>query len=127
MPGGSRSSLFRSSWGCGNHIPVSGPRIISMHTVRGAVLILLALASTQARAQFAFDLMDDPVMAPGENAVTDDSPDKPAELPRFRVAVGGGVGVGPNFPGSDKYRVGLVPIVFAWYGTVCLSSRRGPG
>jgi outer membrane protein len=68
-----------------------------------------------------FDLMDDPVMAPGQNAVEDDSLDKPADAPRFRVALGGGVGVGPNFPGSDKYRVGLVPVIFAGYGPVFVS------
>src|SRR5947207_1933099 len=91
-----------------------------MHTVRGAVLILFALASSHARPQ-AFDLMDDPVMAPGQNALEDDAPDRPAEPPRFRFALGGGVGIGPNFPGSDKYRVGLVPVVFAAYGPVFVS------
>ncbi len=92
-----------------------------MPAVRAAVLVLFALASAHASPQGAFDLMDDPVMAPGQNAIEEDSLDKPAEPRKFRVAVGGGVGIGPNFPGSDKYRAGLVPVVFAAYGPVFLS------
>ncbi len=71
-----------------------------MPAVRAAILILFAFASTPARPQGAMDLMDDPVLAPGQNAIEEDSLDKPAEPRKFRVAVGGGVGIGPNFPGS---------------------------
>ena len=92
-----------------------------MPAVRAAILILFAFASTPARPQGAMDLMDDPVLAPGQNAIEEDSLDKPAEPRKFRVAVGGGVGIGPNFPGSDRYRAGLVPVVFAAYGPVFLS------
>jgi outer membrane scaffolding protein for murein synthesis (MipA/OmpV family) len=35
---------------------------------------------------------------------------------RWRFALGAGLGAGPNFQGSDKYRVRPAPFVFAGYG-----------
>lgn len=35
---------------------------------------------------------------------------------RWRLALGGGIGTGPNFQGSDKYRLRAVPFAFAGYG-----------
>jgi outer membrane protein len=35
---------------------------------------------------------------------------------RWRFALGGGIGAGPNFQGSDKYRLRAVPFAFAGYG-----------
>ena len=53
---------------------------------------------------------------------------------RWRFALGGGVGTGPNFQGSDKYRLRAVPFAFASYGRFFIGAGgagvqlfRGPG
>ena len=91
--------------------------MISMHTLGRAVLFLLAFAGGRALAQgMPFDLLDDPVQGPGVAAIEDDGT-RPAE-PRFRFALGAGVGVAPTFPGSDNYRAGLLPFIAGAYGPV---------
>ena len=84
--------------------------------MRAVLLIALALAGAPAFAQMgSFELLDDPVLGQSVTAIQDDMA-KPGAEARFRAGVGLGVGIAPNFPGSDRYRTGLAPVVFAGYG-----------
>src|SRR5260221_8026757 len=65
----------------------------------------------------SFELLDDPVLGQSVTAIQDETA-KPGAEARFRGGVGLGVGVAPNFPGSDRYRTGLAPVVFASYGAM---------
>ena len=84
---------------------------------RVAVFAVLALCAASALAQSeAFGLFDDYGATPGDAAA-------PRDLePRWRVALGGGLAAAPNFPGSDKYRVRPVPVLFAAYGRFFLGA-----
>lgn len=90
-------------------------------------LTVFLLATSPAFAQGGFFGFSDDYSTGGELAGPD------AE-PRWRFGVGGGVGGGPNFQGSDKYRVRAVPFAFASYGRffigfggVGVQLYRGPG
>lgn len=70
----------------------------------------LLLTGANAIAQGGlFGLSEDYGASAGDAATAD------AE-PRWRVAVGGGMAAAPNFQGSDKYRLRLVPFAAAGYG-----------
>jgi len=77
---------------------------------RVAALILLALASAHASAQGGFFGFTDDYSA-GAGDVGTESGET-----RWRFALGAGLGAGPNFQGSDKYRIRPAPFVFAGYG-----------
>jgi len=77
---------------------------------RYALFLLLLLLSPCTLAQGGFfGFTDDYSTGSGDVAGQE------AEA-RWRFAVGGGVGVGPNFQGSDKYRLRALPFVVASYG-----------
>jgi outer membrane scaffolding protein for murein synthesis (MipA/OmpV family) len=76
---------------------------------RIAVLVLLALASAQASARGRFFGFTEDYSAGAGDVGTE------AEA-RWRFALGAGLGAGPNFQGSDKYRIRPAPFVFAGYG-----------
>lgn len=79
--------------------------------MRVFVVLLLILAGSPALAQSeAFGVLDDQAATPDEMALGRDGE------PRLRVALGAGVAATPNFPGSDRYRLRLVPVVSARYG-----------
>jgi outer membrane protein len=64
---------------------------------------------TQAAAQGGFfGFTDDYAAGTGDVATEGEA--------RWRFALGAGLGAGPNFQGSDKYRVRPAPFVFAGYG-----------
>ena len=76
---------------------------------------MLCAAPALAQSE-AFGLFDDFGATPGDAAA-------PRDLePRWRVALGGGLAAAPNFPGSDKYRLRAVPMLFAGYGRFSLGA-----
>ena len=78
---------------------------------RRALLLLLALLlSRSAFAQGGFFGFTDDY-----GTGTGDVGGQEAEA-RWRFAVGGGIGAGPNFQGSDKYRLRALPFAVASYG-----------
>jgi outer membrane protein len=72
---------------------------------------MLVAASASASAQGGFFGFTEGY----EGAGAGDVGDREAEA-RWRFALGLGAGVGPNFQGSDKYRIRPAPFVFAGYG-----------
>lgn len=76
------------------------------------LLLLLLLVSSPALAQAGFFGFTDPY---GGSA--GDLGERDGEA-RLRVGLGLGVAAGPNFQGSDKYRIRPAPFVFAGYGRV---------
>jgi MipA family protein len=79
-------------------------------TMRWLVALFVALASPQAFAQGGFFGFSEDY-----STGAPDVGDTEAQA-RWRFAVGGGLGTGPNFQGSNKYRLRAVPFAFASYG-----------
>jgi outer membrane protein len=77
---------------------------------RHALFLLLVLLSPCALAQGGFFGFTDDY-----GAGTGDVGGQEAE-PRWRFALGAGGGTGPNFQGSDKYKLRALPFVVASYG-----------
>jgi outer membrane scaffolding protein for murein synthesis (MipA/OmpV family) len=80
--------------------------------LRFVIVVLLFLAAPQVLAQGGFFGFTEDY---GAGAA--DLGDREAE-PRLRVGLGLGLAAGPNFQGSDKYRIRPAPFVFAGYGRV---------
>jgi len=79
--------------------------------IRFLIALLLAAASAHALAQGGFFGFTEGY----EGAGAGDVGDRDAAA-RWRFALGLGLGAGPNFQGSDKYRIRPAPFVFAGYG-----------
>ena len=77
---------------------------------RYALFLLLLLLSPCTLAQGGFFGFGDDY-----GTGTGDVGGQEAE-PRWRFAVGAGIGAGPNFQGSDKYRLRALPFAVASYG-----------
>jgi len=82
-----------------------------MPGVRVLVALVLLLASAAASAQGGFFGFTEGYEGGGTGDLGE------AEA-RWRVGLGLGLAAGPNFQGSDKYRVRPAPFVFAGYGRV---------
>ena len=77
--------------------------------MRCFLLAVLVFASAHAVAQGGFFGFTDDYSAGAGDVGADGEA-------RWRFALGAGLGAGPNFQGSDKYRVRPAPFVFAGYG-----------
>ena len=80
-----------------------------MFAGRVIVLLLFLVASSHALAQGGFFGFTEGDVGAGDVAAAE-------QEARWRVALGLGMSVAPNFHGSDEYRVRPAPFVFAGYG-----------
>lgn len=89
--------------------------------LKSAIALALAIGCTGAFAQFT--ILDDYNTNPGSYAVEDDA-ERPAGQPRtageprkWRVVLGAGLVDAPKYPGSNRNRLGVVPLIQAHYGS----------